>query len=58
MSEDWTSPIDTRMHELGGIVHRRARSDVEDDSWLGWFDDRPYDYYLYPYEYIPSRYSI
>ena len=55
VSEDWTSPIDTRMRELGGIVHRRAKSDVRDDEWFN--DGYPYDYYLYPYEYIPSRYS-
>ncbi len=48
VSEDRTSTIDTRMRELGGVVHRRARSDVENDMW---FDDG----YLYPYEYIPSR---
>ena len=48
VSEDWTSPIDTRMRSLGGIVYRRAKSDMEDDVW---FDD-----YLYPYEYIPSSY--
>src|SRR6266850_2247710 len=51
VSEDWTSPIDTQMRKLGGIVYRRAKSDLEDDVW---FDD---DYipssYLYPYEYIP-----
>jgi uncharacterized membrane protein len=48
VSEDWTSPIDTRMRSLGGTVYRRAKSDMEDDVW---FDD-----YLYPYEYIPSSY--
>jgi uncharacterized membrane protein len=55
VSEDWTDPIDTRMKSLGGVVYRRAKSDLEDDVW---FDDGyyPYDYYLYPYEYIPSRY--
>jgi len=55
VSEDWTSPIDTRMKELGGIVYRRARSVVEDDSWYG-SDLYPYDYYLYPYEYVPPAY--
>jgi uncharacterized membrane protein len=50
VSEDWTSPIDTRMRSLVGIVYRRARSDMEDDVW---FDD-----YLYPYEYIPSSYPL
>ncbi len=54
VSEDWTSPIDTRMHELGGVVHRRPHSEVEDDVWFR--GTYPYDYYLYPYEYIPSRY--
>jgi uncharacterized membrane protein len=50
VSEDWKSPIDTRMRSLGGIVYRRAKSDMEDDVW---FDD-----YLYPYEYIPSSYPL
>jgi len=53
VSEDGTLAIDTKMQSLGGVVYRRAKSDVEDDMW---FDDSyyPYDYYLYPYEYIPS----
>lgn len=55
VSEDWTSPIDTRMKSLGGVVYRRARSDLEDDVWYH-ESYYPYDYYLYPYEYIPSRY--
>jgi uncharacterized membrane protein len=50
VSEDWTSPIDTRMRALDGTVYRRAKSDMEDDVW---FDD-----YLYPYEYIPSSYPV
>ena len=56
VSEDWTSPIDTKMRKLGGTVYRRARTDVEDDIW---FDSYlyPYDYYLYPYEYIPPAYA-
>src|SRR5271169_3977125 len=41
VSEDWTSPIDTQMRKLGGIVYRRAKSDLEDDIW---FDDN----YFYP----------
>jgi uncharacterized membrane protein len=53
VSEEWTSPIDTQMNKLGGVVYRRAKSDVEDDSW---FDD--YSPYLYPYEYIPSAYPV
>ena len=46
-----------RMRSLGGIVYRRAKSDIEDDIW---FDDGyyPYDYYLYPYEYIPPAYPV
>jgi uncharacterized membrane protein len=56
VSEDSTSPIDTRMRSLGGTVYRRAKSDLQDDVW---FDD---DYipgsYLYPYEYIPSSYPL
>jgi uncharacterized membrane protein len=56
VSEDWTSPIDTQMHKLGGIVYRRAKSDLEDDIW---FDDNYfYPSYLYPYEYIPSSYPL
>jgi uncharacterized membrane protein len=60
VSEDSTFPIDDRMGRIGGIVNRRAWSEVRDDKW---FDDRslypydgylyPYDYYLYPYEYVP-----
>ena len=50
VSEDSTVPINDRMRLLGGIVNRRAWSDVRDDKW---FDDSPYDYYLYPYEYVP-----
>ena len=30
IEEDWTTPVDTRMEALGGIVFRRALSDVED----------------------------
>jgi uncharacterized membrane protein len=56
VSEDWTSPIDTRMRTLGGTVYRRAKDDVADDVWFD--DDYFYPYYLYPYEYIPSSYSL
>jgi uncharacterized membrane protein len=58
VTEDWTTPVDTKMRSLGGVVYRRARSDVEDDVW---YDDGylyPYNYYLYPYEYIPSGYTV
>ena len=51
VSEDTTFAIDERMRILGGSVHRRAYGDVVDDKWFG---DYPYDYYLYPYEYVPS----
>lgn len=54
VSEDWTTPIDTQMRKLGGVVYRRAKSDLEDDAW---FDRNLYPYdYLYPYEYIPPAY--
>ena len=58
VSEDRTSVIDTRMRELGGVVHRRAKSAVEDDAWFDDYYLYPYDYYLYPYEYMPSRYPL
>jgi uncharacterized membrane protein len=57
VSEDSTSPINTRMHSLGGKVYRRARGDLRDDAWFGsggYF--YPYESYLYPYEYIPPEY--
>jgi len=55
VSEDWTSPIDTRMKELGGGIYRRAKDDLEDDAW---FNEYLPDVYLYPYEYIPSGYYV
>jgi hypothetical protein len=55
VSEDSTLPIDTRMRELGGIVHRRGWSTVHDDAWFG--DDIPASY-LYPYEYVPPSYVV
>jgi uncharacterized membrane protein len=30
VDEEWTTPVDTRMEPLGGIVFRRALSDVQD----------------------------
>jgi uncharacterized membrane protein len=54
VSEDWTTPVDDRMTALGGRVFRRAKSDLEDDSW---FDEYYWDGYLYPYEYIPPAYA-
>jgi uncharacterized membrane protein len=35
ISEEWVTPVDTRMEELGGVVFRRARTLVEDTQ-----DDR------------------
>ncbi len=32
VAEVWTAPLDTRMEELGGVVFRRYRMDVEDDQ--------------------------
>lgn len=51
VTEDWTTPINTRMRELGGTVYRRAKSDVENDIWI---DDYSPSSYLYPYEYRSS----
>ncbi|HEY2149422.1 MAG TPA: hypothetical protein VGH34_01370 [Vicinamibacterales bacterium] len=51
VSEDTTLAIDDRMRILSGTVHRRNYGDVVDDKWFG---DSPYDYYLYPYEYVPA----
>lgn len=53
VGEDWTSTVDTRMRELGGVVYRRSTDAVDDDAWLGPY---PYDPYLYPYPYIPADY--
>jgi uncharacterized membrane protein len=50
VSEDWTTPIDTAMTRLGGVVYRRAKGDVRDSSFFG--DD--YSDYLYPYDYTPT----
>jgi len=60
VSEDWTTPIDTKMSNLGGRVYRRAKSDLENDVWFegsGYYPYYPYyESYLYPYEYIPPQY--
>ena len=32
IEEEWTTPVDARMEEIGGIVYRRALSDVSDAS--------------------------
>ena len=49
ISEDWTTPLDTRMRGVGGHVYRRPKSALQDDACFG------YDSYLSPYEYIPPR---
>lgn len=33
MEENWVTPVDTRMDELGGTVYRRYRWDVEDEQF-------------------------
>jgi uncharacterized membrane protein len=49
VSEDWTTPVDTAMARLGGVVFRRPKGDVRDDSvWGG-----DYGTALYPYDYDP-----
>jgi uncharacterized membrane protein len=32
VEESWTTPVDTRVHQLGGIVFRRLRSEVVEDQ--------------------------
>jgi uncharacterized membrane protein len=32
LSEEWVTPVDTRMEALGGTVFRKARKNVEDDE--------------------------
>jgi len=54
VSEEWTTPVDTRMRELGGTVYRRSRSGLRDDAW---YEDYVTPNYLYPYEYVPPAYS-
>lgn len=55
VSEDWTAPIDKRMSDLGGLVYRRPKSEIEDRAW---YDEYYIPSYLYPYEYIPSDYMF
>ena len=49
VSEDWTTPIDTAMRPLGGVIYRRDKHDVQKSSFFG---DEYWDY-LYPYDYNP-----
>ncbi len=53
VSEERTAPIDTRMRDFGGVVYRRAKRDLEKDAW---FNQYVPSNYLYPYEFVPSRY--
>lgn len=47
-SEDWTTPIDAAMKQLGGTIYRRTKGAVRDNSI---FDD--YTDHLYAYDYQP-----
>lgn len=49
VSEQWTTPIDDMAKRLGGIVFRRSKGDIQNDSWF----DADYADYLYPYDYEP-----
>jgi uncharacterized membrane protein len=49
VTEDWVSPVDLRMREIGGSVHRRSKSAVRSDE--PWYDGQ----YFYPYEYVPMQ---
>lgn len=53
ITEDWTTPVDTAMTRLGGIVFRRPKDSVRSDSVAGGPDYPDYPYYLYPYDYDP-----
>lgn len=44
ISEYWTTPVDTRMEELGGTVIRRNRLDVEDEQIQREIDAAKADY--------------
>ena len=48
VSEDWETPIDTTMKQLGGTVYRRTKGAVRDNSVFNDYSD-----YLYPYDYQP-----
>ena len=48
VSESWTTPIDSEMTRLGGIVFRRQKGDVRDNAMWGDYGDS-----LYPYDYDP-----
>ena len=53
VSEDWTTPVDTAMTRLGGIVFRRPKGSVRGDSLSPDPYYPYYPYYLYPYDYDP-----
>jgi uncharacterized membrane protein len=59
VSEDWEKHLDMKMHEIGGVVHRRTAASLHNASLHngGTLADgyRPYSDYLYPYEYVPGE---
>jgi uncharacterized membrane protein len=57
VSEDSTWPIDARMREFGGVVHRRSCSDLRRDREVDGVMNGSYSS-LYPYEYVPAAYPL
>lgn len=55
VTEDSEMVLDSQMKNLGGTVHRWSKNSLLSDAA---FDDSYFlsDTYLYPYEYVPSRY--
>lgn len=49
VSEDSKGPIDDAMTHLAGVVYRRSKDTIRNDS----FAPDYYAYYLYPYDYEP-----
>ena len=43
ISEGWTVPLDTRIEELGGTIHRGWRVDVDDEDVCAFLDEAPGD---------------
>jgi uncharacterized membrane protein len=57
VSESSTWPIEARMRELGGVVHRRSCGALRRDREVHDFVDGSYNS-LYPYEYVPRGYTL
>jgi uncharacterized membrane protein len=55
VTEYATAAIDARMKQLGGKVHRRDWSSLQNDAWFA--GGYPHSY-LYPYEYVPPAYML